>query len=145
MTSTLVRLRSALVGPLARGLLGSPRMCAALGRGWVAREPGLDPQIAALLALDARTGDSRAWKRSLGAARRSIEMATVLTAPIGDAVEARELQCDGAEGQLRARLYERRNLGPRAPGLLYLHGGGWTVGSVASHDSVCRRLAQVGG
>ncbi len=38
-----------------------------------------------------------------------------------------------------ARLY-RPAPGP-VPLVLYLHGGGWTIGSPDTHDRVCRRLA----
>ena len=31
------------------------------------------------------------------------------------------------------------------PALLFLHGGGWVVGDLESHDGVCRRLANLGG
>lgn len=54
---------------------------------------------------------------------------------------------DGA--QLSARLYApvARNEAPAAglPVLLYLHGGGFTVGSVATHDQLCRQLAHLAG
>lgn len=42
-------------------------------------------------------------------------------------------------GELAARLY--RPAAGRAPLLLYLHGGGWTVGDIESFDRMCRRLA----
>jgi acetyl esterase len=42
-------------------------------------------------------------------------------------------------GGLAARLY--RPVSGDAPLVVYLHGGGWTIGSIASHDRVCRRLA----
>ncbi|MFJ5188919.1 alpha/beta hydrolase [Pseudomonas fulva] len=50
---------------------------------------------------------------------------------------------DGA--QLPARLYRNRQpaTAPQ-PVILYLHGGGYVVGSLDSHDSVCRRLASMG-
>ncbi|MEX5353710.1 alpha/beta hydrolase [Pseudomonas juntendi] len=47
---------------------------------------------------------------------------------------------DGA--QLPARLYRAAGQDEtRLPVILYLHGGGYVVGSLDSHDSVCRRLA----
>ena len=46
-------------------------------------------------------------------------------------------------GELPARLY-RPVAGP-APVVVYLHGGGWTVGSLESHDRMCRRLAERSG
>jgi len=54
----------------------------------------------------------------------------------------------GAEGPLRVRLYRTRppvpEAGPR-PLLIWFHGGGWVVGSVASHDPSLRRLARRSG
>ena len=53
-----------------------------------------------------------------------------------------DIQIDGAEGQLAARIYcgpaKRR---PR-PILVYFHGGGWVQGDLDSHDGVCGKLAK---
>ena len=58
-------------------------------------------------------------------------------APLGR-VEA--LSLPGGDGAPRpARLYAIDHR-PR-PGLLYLHGGGFVVGSLETHDSLCRQLA----
>jgi acetyl esterase len=51
----------------------------------------------------------------------------------------RELRID----MMLARLY-RPVAGP-TPLVVYLHGGGWTVGSLESHDRMCRRLADGSG
>lgn len=40
---------------------------------------------------------------------------------------------------LRARLYAPSH--ERLPALLYLHGGGFTIGGIETHDSLCRQLA----
>jgi acetyl esterase len=42
-----------------------------------------------------------------------------------------------------ARLYQP-SPGPAAL-MVYLHGGGWTIGSLATHDRICRRLAHGSG
>lgn len=49
---------------------------------------------------------------------------------------------DGAA--VPARLYAPSDA-PGLPVLLYFHGGGFTIGSIASHDTLCRTLAQLGG
>ncbi|MBQ0131387.1 MAG: alpha/beta hydrolase [Comamonas sp.] len=49
---------------------------------------------------------------------------------------------DGA--QLAARLYAPRT-DCALPVLLYLHGGGFTIGSVETHDVLCRQLAHLAG
>jgi acetyl esterase len=50
---------------------------------------------------------------------------------------------DVAVGGLRARLY--RPGAAALPVVLYLHGGGWTIGSIETHDRLCRRLADGSG
>jgi acetyl esterase/lipase len=50
---------------------------------------------------------------------------------------------DVSVNDLTARLY--RPSAAAVPLVLYLHGGGWTIGSIESHDRVCRRLAQGSG
>ncbi len=64
--------------------------------------------------------------------------------PIG---ALRELEVDGAEGPLKARLYtptERTGADP-APTMLFIHGGGWMYGDLESHDPACRFLAEQSG
>ena len=56
-----------------------------------------------------------------------------------DLHEVRDLRI----GELPARLY-RPAPGP-VPLVVYLHGGGWTIGSLESHDRMCRRLADGSG
>jgi acetyl esterase len=46
-------------------------------------------------------------------------------------------------GELAARLY--RPVPGRGPLVVYLHGGGWTLGNLESFDRVCRRLADRSG
>lgn len=45
---------------------------------------------------------------------------------------------------LQARLYRKPGAPDAQPVLLYFHGGGYVVGSLDSHDALCRRLAQAG-
>jgi acetyl esterase len=61
--------------------------------------------------------------------------------PVG-AVLQRDIP--GPGGPLRIRLY--RPVGAeRPPALVYLHGGGFVIGSLEAADAVCRRLATVTG
>ena len=53
-----------------------------------------------------------------------------------------EISLPGGAGPVAARLYDPFPARPDPqPGLLYLHGGGWTMGTLETHDGVCRRLA----
>ncbi|WP_214057483.1 alpha/beta hydrolase [Nocardioides aquaticus] len=53
----------------------------------------------------------------------------------------RDILVPGADGQLPARVYDpaRRD---DLPLLVYVHGGGWTLGSVQAADGPCCRLAE---
>ncbi|KRB52140.1 MAG: alpha/beta hydrolase [Pseudomonadota bacterium] len=66
-----------------------------------------------------------------------------LTAPKD--VEARDLQVDGADGPIGARLYTPAGAPAVTPGLVYFHGGGFAIGDLESHDGHCRRLASFAG
>ncbi len=65
----------------------------------------------------------------------------VLQRPAEDVAETRTVSIDGPAGPMPARLYRGAGATGTLPGLLYLHGGGWVVGGLDSHDGVCRRLA----
>ena len=50
---------------------------------------------------------------------------------------------DGPTGSFRVRIYDTSTTTTQVrPGLLYLHGGGFVIGSLDSHDRWCRRLAE---
>lgn len=61
--------------------------------------------------------------------------------------QVRALQADGPHGPVPLRLY--RPLGSsdtqRLPALVYLHGGGWVIGDLDTHDVLCRELANHAG
>jgi acetyl esterase len=54
----------------------------------------------------------------------------------------KELMIPGPDGALRARWFDpRAEQAEPAPCILFLHGGGWTIGSVDTHDRLMRCLA----
>ena len=55
-----------------------------------------------------------------------------------------ELSIPGLGGDVSCRIYRPSSARP-APGLLYLHGGGWVLGSLDTHDRIMRLLAQKSG
>lgn len=54
-----------------------------------------------------------------------------------DILEVRDTVTDSG-----VRLRSYRDGTDPAPGVLYLHGGGWVLGDLDSHDASCRRLAR---
>lgn len=97
---------------------------------------------AVLASRDGGTVDQAA----LAEQRRQADLAAEVAAPPGlDDVRTRDVAVPGATGPLAARLY----VPPTAPeisGLLvYFHGGGFVLGSLASTDPLCRLLAAQSG
>ena len=74
-------------------------------------------------------------------ARRAYEAASeILELPRAPLARVDELTIPAGDGApLRARLYA--NSREALPLLLYLHGGGFTIGNLETHDSLCRQLA----
>jgi acetyl esterase len=54
--------------------------------------------------------------------------------------ELRDLAIPGPGGPIPARLYRAAASGI-LPVLVFFHGGGWVVGDIETHDTVCRHLA----
>jgi acetyl esterase len=61
------------------------------------------------------------------------------------AVEPMEVAEDRLVAGVPARLYAPAETGRPDPLMVYCHGGGWTIGSVATHDRLCRYLATLAG
>lgn len=79
-------------------------------------------------------------------ARRTYELAAeVLDLPRAPLPRVEDVELPAADGtRLRARLYapaDRQLHAVPLPALLYFHGGGFTIGSLETHDSLCRQLA----
>jgi len=101
----------------------------------------LTPRMAALLERIARANRPGFETMTPAAARVAYTAAAeVLEPPRAPLPRVEEIALPGAGGAtLAARLYA-----PSAgvlPVLLYLHGGGFTIGNLETHDSLCRQLA----
>lgn len=98
----------------------------------------LDPNVKEFLALFANVPPLNAM--SVAEARAGLDaMAGMNSAP--EAVAAIENRTvPGPAGDVPVRVY--RPEGSGLPLLVYFHGGGWTVGTLDSHDNVCRALAR---
>jgi acetyl esterase len=81
------------------------------------------------------------WEISVEEARQGVELETLeVFGPLDEVAVIEDRVIEGPGGPLRIRLYRPDADGP-LPGLVYLHGGGWVVGSIESHDPVCRAIA----
>ncbi|AYH42335.1 alpha/beta hydrolase [Azoarcus sp. DN11] len=109
----------------------------------------LTAQAQALLEMVYRVGAPRFHELSVAQARHSFDKLQFVFGGEPEAVastmEVPMARPDGTA--LLARLYRPIAADPSQvlPVVIYFHGGGWCVGSVQSHDVLCRQLANRSG
>jgi len=104
----------------------------------------LHPQAQAWLDYLKARGVPPTHTLSVADARRFYRDRRSVTQPTPPEVGlVRELSADGPHGTIPLRLY--RPVGSaaeaRLPVLVYYHGGGWVIGDLETHDTLCRELA----
>jgi acetyl esterase len=106
----------------------------------------LTPQMRSVLERMARAGHAPLHTRSPQDARAAYQAgADVLEVPKATLARVEDLQIPARDGHaLPARLYAA-STDARLPVLLYTHGGGFTIGNIATHDILCRELARLAG
>lgn len=105
----------------------------------------LTPQMRSVLERMARAGHPPLHTRTPQEARIAYQAgAGVLEVPKAALARVEDLQIPARDGApLPARLYAP-STDAGLPLLLYTHGGGFTIGSIATHDILCRELARLG-
>ena len=106
----------------------------------------MDPQVSQLVEMlkaAQAPGVPRLWELPPAVARHGADtmFKTMFNAGGPAMAETREIEIPGRRGAIPARLYVPEGAGARSPGLLYLHGGGWVIGSPDTHDRLTRELA----
>jgi acetyl esterase len=101
----------------------------------------LTPAMRDVLERIRRAGRPPMHTLTIEEARGGYEIgAEILDLPRAALSRVESLRLPARDGHLlSARLYAAR--AQDLPVLLYLHGGGFTIGSLDSHDSLCRQLA----
>ncbi|RYZ12824.1 MAG: alpha/beta hydrolase [Comamonadaceae bacterium] len=104
----------------------------------------LHPQARALLDLIEARGIAPTHTLTPAEARTTYRDRRGLTQPDPPAVGAvSEASAPGPLGDIALRVYRPigSTVGQRLPVLVYFHGGGWTMGDLDTHDTLCRQLA----
>ena len=105
----------------------------------------LDPQAQKLLNLIAERGVPPTHTLTPQDARRFyLERRSVTQPPPRPVADVQDLSATGAHSAIPLRLYRPAGIPSPAPTLVYYHGGGWTMGDLDTHDSLCRDLADEG-
>jgi acetyl esterase len=107
----------------------------------------LHPQARALLDLMIERGVPPTHTLAPAEARQLYRDRRFYTQPPAPPVaEVRELEAEGPHGTIPLRLIKPQGAtGGALPVLVYFHGGGWVIGDLDTHDTLCRELANASG
>ena len=108
----------------------------------------LDPQARQFMQLMADNGVKPVHTLTAAAARAAYLQRRSLSQPASESV-AQTHDHTLTHNGVSLGIREYRPLGSQAaavlPALLFFHGGGWTVGDLDTHDTVCRSLCNASG
>lgn len=117
-------------------------LCALLLVSWMHTPHGWLTAPAAIISKLAALQESASDNQSIAATRVSRRGATKLVTGTPAAVaEVRNLSIPGPGGPLPVRIYLPESKQTALPVIIYFHGGGWVLGDLDSHDTLCRTLA----
>ncbi|WP_328831095.1 alpha/beta hydrolase [Thermaurantiacus tibetensis] len=69
------------------------------------------------------------------------QMTAVAERPAPPLARREDISVPGPAGPVPARLYQAEAPSAPAPALVYFHGGGWVIGDLETHDSLCAEIA----
>ena len=98
----------------------------------------LDPQAKAFLAGMEASGAPPLYELTLDEARGATGMITELIGAGPEVSRVEDFRCATATGTIGARRYVPADA---AATILWIHGGGWVICDLDTHDAVCRLLA----
>jgi acetyl esterase len=66
--------------------------------------------------------------------------------PFLDSVASEDRRIPGPAGEMAIRIYRPKSASPSAklPLLVYFHGGGWVIGDIETHHTMCQRICETG-
>ncbi len=106
----------------------------------------LNPQVEAILAQLAENPTPPITELDPPAAREMYKAMSAATdtrdIPIGKVIDG---TFPGPAGDVPYRLYSPVAAVSVMPAIVYYHGGGWVIGDLDTHDSLCRELANASG
>jgi len=105
----------------------------------------LDPGLRALLDVSNAMPQPSPEEDTPAAGRAMyVAMRDQFSGPQPDIGVMRDVTVEGAAVPIKARIYDSVD-GQNRPCMIYFHGGGFVIGDLDSHDTVCRMFALDGG
>ncbi|HEY0734017.1 MAG TPA: alpha/beta hydrolase [Herpetosiphonaceae bacterium] len=100
-----------------------------------------DPQVEILLQAQAALGTAPVHTLSVAEARAQQNLRAAADAPLDPVASVVARTISTPDGDIPARIYTPDGAGP-FPILVYIHGGGWVLCSLDTHDRECRALCR---
>lgn len=104
----------------------------------------LDPESQAFLDMLQAANLPPYENSTVAEARERMNAIAMLELPAEPVTEVHNLTIPGPHGNIPIRVYSPSS-GAAQPTVVYFHGGGWVIGSLDSHDRLCRSLANASG
>jgi acetyl esterase len=103
----------------------------------------LDPQVQVLLDLAKKAALPEVWQLTPDQGREQYLMRVNRLKFSEPIFHTEDRRITGPGSDIALRIYRPRELKPaeKLPVLMWFHGGGFVIGSLETHDSVCRMLA----
>jgi len=109
----------------------------------------MDPQVEALLQMMRAQAEAAdvppMWELPADVARANAELAfEAFNQPMPESVAVSDRTVPGPAGDIPVKVFTPQGGGP-FPLLVYLHGGGWVIGSPNTHRRLCAELSEGAG
>lgn len=106
----------------------------------------MDPQVEGLLQMMAAQAAAAnappMWEMDAATARAGAEVSfQAFNVPMPDDVTISDGSVPGPAGQIPVKVFRPKAAAGALPLLVYLHGGGWVIGSPATHARLCAELS----
>lgn len=107
-------------------------------------EPFVRPDVRAFLSFLETIPGPRMHEMDAPTARvQYAAMKDVAELPIGELGVQKDLKIPGPAGDIPARLFDARSERQPGPAMVFFHGGGFVIGNIATHASLCAEMARV--
>lgn len=105
-------------------------------------EPFVREDVKAFLEMLASVGGPKIAEMTLEQARASyLALHGMADRPARDLAVIRDLSCPGPDGPIPLRFYDARESREPGPVICFFHGGGYVIGDLDTHHSLCTEIA----